>query len=123
MKQHRIWFFVIVGLLLLSLVGILLVQFLQKEGDLVNIYQDGVLLHSLPLGEDRTIRIESESGGYNVVTISEGKAWISEASCPDQVCVHHGPTTETADPIVCLPNKLVVQIVRAEQDSLDGVSE
>ena len=50
--------------------------------------------------------------------------FLIEASCPDQICVRHGPTDQTADPIVCLPNKLVVRVLppEGEADQLDGVS-
>ena len=39
--------------------------------------------------------------------------FMEEASCPDQICVRKGPTNQTADPIVCLPNSLVVEVQAA----------
>ena len=34
----------------------------------------------------------------------------SEAGCPDQVCVHQGFIADGTVPIVCLPNKLIIEI-------------
>lgn len=123
MKQNRVWFLIIGAIALLSLVALFFLHFLKQDGDMVEIYQDSVLIYSLPLDEDQTIRIPSENGGYNVVTIEQGKVWVSEASCSDQVCVRHGPTCETKDPIVCLPNKLVVQVSSSDKEPLDAVTQ
>jgi len=122
MKQNRVWLLIIAAILLLSVAAVILIQLMQQNGDIVEIYQDGDLIYTLPLDEDQSVRIEAEQGGYNVVTILQGQVWVSESSCPDQVCVHHGPTCETADPIVCLPNKLVVRVVHAEEGPLDRVT-
>jgi hypothetical protein len=102
----------------------LVVTLLQQEGDRVLIYQHGELIHTLPLDQDQSLRIEGAHGLYNLVTIQDGEVWVSEASCPDQVCVRHGPTHDTADPIVCLPNELVVQVIRGDEDDpLDKVTQ
>lgn len=123
MKQNRVWLLIIGAIVLLSLAALFLIQHFKETGDRVEIYQDSVLIYSLPLNKDKTIRIPSKNGGYNIVTISNGQVRVSEASCPDQVCVRHGPTCVTKDPIVCLPNKLVVQVITADGDQLDGVTQ
>ena len=73
---------------------------------------------------ERRDRFDSDNGGYNIVVISGGTVRVSEASCPDQVCVRKGATDQTNDPIACLPNKLVVQVVGGgeQNNQLDGVS-
>ena len=64
-----------------------------------------------------------ENGGRNVVVIENGMVFVSEANCPDQICVKHKPLNQTADPIVCLPNSLVVKVITNEtENQLDGVS-
>jgi len=124
MKSNRFWLLLIGALVLVSLGAMLVVTLLQQEGDRVLIYQHGELIHTLPLDQDQSLRIEGAHGLYNLVTIQDGEVWVSEASCPDQVCVRHGPTHDTADPIVCLPNELVVQVIRADEDDpLDKVTQ
>lgn len=95
----------------------------------VMIESGGELYATYPLSEDRTVIVPSPQEGvsaadipddskpaseqfthYNVVTISGGKVSVSEASCKNQVCVHHGEISQGGESIVCLPNRLVVRI-------------
>lgn len=62
----------------------------------------------LPLDKDTELLIESEKGS-NLLLIKDGRAYISEASCPDLVCVHTGYADELKS-IVCLPNEVTVSI-------------
>lgn len=122
MKQNRIWILTLGGIALLSLVAMLILSMSQKQGDRVELYQNGVLLETLPLSKDAERTIVAANGGYNVVHIHDGQVSITEASCPDQVCVRHGPTKQTADPIVCLPNRLEVKVIYKKGSVLDGVT-
>ena len=89
----------------------------------VQLTQDGQVVGTYSLQQPRTLRYESQDGGYNIVVIADGKVRVSEASCPDQVCVRTGPTDQTASPIACLPNRLVIQVIdNGTSSQLDGVS-
>lgn len=59
---------------------------------------------------------------YNVVEISGGSVRVSEASCKNQVCVHHSSISRPGESIVCLPNRLVVRIDAGGGES-DGNGE
>lgn len=121
-KSTRFWL-ILLGLVAVACVaGLLLVRAQQETGGTVQIIRDGQVEETFPLSENRTLRYETDHG-YNVVVIENGTVRISEASCADQICVHHGPTNQTADPIVCLPNKLVVKVLPPNgEPQLDGVS-
>lgn len=120
--KTRVWVLLIVALAAVCAVLLVVRHTQQQTGDQVCIYQDGTLVQTLPLSENKTLTFQTDSGGYNIVVIENGAVRISEASCPDQICVKHGPTTQTADPIVCLPNKLVVKIIAQGESTVDGVS-
>ena len=79
---------------------------------------DGKQVQALALNTDTELTIESPSGGTNHLVISHGEAWISEASCPDKICVHQGKISHEGEIIVCLPNLMTVQI----SNSSDGAS-
>lgn len=82
---------------------------------------DGEVYGSYPLSEN--IRIKIESGeGYNDLVIEDGAASIEKASCPDKVCVRHKPVDKTGETLVCLPNKVVVEIVNGEEPEVDAVT-
>ena len=122
MKHSRLWALLLLVIAVLSLLSLLLIKYFQKQGDVVEIRQGGELLYTLPLWEEQTLTISNPNGGYNTVVIEQGTVSVTEANCPDGVCVNHGPTSQTADPIVCLPNRLVVQVITQTPDELDGVS-
>lgn len=57
----------------------------------------------------KTIPIETEFG-YNLIEIGDGEVRIIEASCPDELDVKQGYISNSGEVIVCLPNKLVIEI-------------
>lgn len=91
----------------LLLFGIFAALYLGK-GESVVVRVDGEEYARLPLDEDAELLIEGV-GGTNLLIIKDGKAYISEATCPDLVCVHTGYADELKS-IVCLPNKVSVSI-------------
>ena len=81
---------------------------------------DGEVYGTYPLSEDRTERIELPDGSYNILIIADGYADVTEASCPDQICVKHNHIRYSGDAIVCLPNKVVVTVEGGEDNDIDG---
>ncbi len=95
----------------------------KNTGDAVAIVTvDGEEYGRYPLDEDITKRLEFEDGTYNVLVIKEGKADITEASCPDKICVDHRPINKTGQTIVCLPNRVMVEIENGEESEVDSVT-
>ena len=102
---------IILVAVLLALVALAaLVLFLSRSaGDTVAVTVDGKLFGEYPLSEDRVVEIEN-GDGYNILVIKDGKARVSEASCPDGICSSHRPIAYGGESIICLPNKVVVEI-------------
>lgn len=122
-KSTKFWVLLIGVLLLVAVIGLFVIQSVREEGAQVVITWNGEVEGTYSLAEDRTLVFEGENGGYNVVTIEDGFVFMAEANCPDQICVKHKPLNQTADPIVCLPNSLVVNVITNEtENQLDGVS-
>lgn len=92
------------------------------EGTVV-IYKDGNVHTTFPLSSDEIITIEDKEGGINVVSIKDGKAEMIDANCPDKLCIHTRPAQKNGQSIVCLPNRVVVEVKSTEKDIIDGVSE
>ena len=111
--------------LLLAAVAASAAWLLLRDGDTdaptARILRDGVLLEEIDLSqvdEPYSLTLENESG-RNVLSVERGRVCVSEADCPDQVCVKQGWVSNGAVPIVCLPHKLVVELVGTGED-LDG---
>ena len=101
--------FLIGGCLLAALVCCGLWLLLRQGGAEVIVEQNGRETARYALTEDRTVRIEGE-GGYNLLVIQNGEAWLSEADCPNLLCVKTGRIRYAGQSIVCLPHKLAVRI-------------
>ena len=79
-------------------------------GDKVQISADGEVYGIYPLDMDREIEV-TEDGHTNHITIKDGQVSMSYSTCLNQVCVNTGAISETKDSIVCLPNRVVVEII------------
>ncbi len=58
------------------------------------------------LEKEQTIKIQDT----NVCEIKDGKVTMISAQCPDQLCRKQGPIHRPGETIVCLPNKVVLEI-------------
>lgn len=83
------------------------------SGAYAEIYQDGVLIRTVDLessDDEITFTVYGEDGAYNMIRVKNGTISVTEASCPDLLCVRMGEIRTGALPIVCLPNRLVIQV-------------
>lgn len=86
---------------------------LPRTEPAAEIYLNGELLKTVPLSEDCEFTVESGLG-FNVVTVSGGAVSVTEADCPDKVCVRTGAVSG-AVPIVCLPHRLEIRVVNGSE--------
>ncbi|NLB29675.1 MAG: NusG domain II-containing protein [Clostridiales bacterium] len=90
------------------------------EGGAVGVYYNGEIIYTIYPEEDGEYVVTGGDGGRNVVTVSGGRVAMTEASCPDQVCVRHGALREN-DAIICVPNGVVVRAIDGGGD-VDAVA-
>lgn len=91
----------------------------QPKPEYVSVRVDGMEITRLPLNIDRVYRI-SEG---NTIEISGGSVRMTEATCPDQICVKTGPISHGGHSIVCAPHKVVILITSGNNDkSYDAVT-
>lgn len=74
------------------------------------------------LDKDAVIEIKINGKVTNILKIQDGKADMTEASCPDKLCVHQKAISRTNETIICLPNKLVVEIIDAKPADFDSMT-
>jgi hypothetical protein len=87
----------------------------------VRITQDGEVLLEKNLSdfsEPMEYKITSERGEM-VIYISSEKVYVRDSSCADKICMHQGELTSPGDGAVCLPNRVVVQIVSGSDNGSD----
>ena len=105
------------GLLLIS--AVVGWMFAGKDGKTAVVTLDGIVLAEVDLSKVETsYTIEAEGKYHNTIEFDRGRVRVSYADCPDQVCVDTGWIEDGTVPIVCLPNRLVIEIT-GEGDGLD----
>lgn len=89
----------------------------------VNVYFDGELQDSCALSDTERFAIDT-SYGHNVILVEQGEVRMSEADCPDLLCTQSGGIDSALENIVCLPNRVHVEIVGGEGEAeIDVISE
>ena len=112
---------ILIGVLLIISLSVLLFVFLtREEGAIADVYIDGVKVAEYPLSIDGVYYINN---GSNVLVIEDGAAYMREANCPDKFskngCVNTGKIFYVGQTIVCLPNKIIVEIVGEGEGIVD----
>ncbi|MCM1282375.1 MAG: NusG domain II-containing protein [Muribaculaceae bacterium] len=117
---------IFIGALCLVCLALLLVFSLPEDGGngRVTVTVDGKTYGRYPLGENQTVEITDASGTVtNVLVIAEGRADMQEAACPDKLCVRQRAIGRAGETIVCLPNRVVVQVESGKEGALDGFAQ
>ncbi|MBQ8740752.1 MAG: NusG domain II-containing protein [Clostridia bacterium] len=83
---------------------VLLISF-SKQGSRVVIKQDNKIIYNKSINANETV-----DTGTNTVVIKDGIVYMSDATCKNQVCVNTGKISKKGESIVCLPNKVIVEI-------------
>lgn len=92
----------------------------RRQGGQAVLYVDGVRSASYPLDEDAVIRWETADGtSFNQLEIRDGAADMTDAGCPDLLCVHMRPIRYAGESILCLPNRLEVRIEGNDPGEVD----
>lgn len=121
-KKTRTWILLIVLLLLICVAAAAAVRFFGRGGTTARILLDGVLIRTIDLTaveEPYSFEVTGKRC-TNRIEVERGRIRVKEADCPDQVCVRQSWIANSATPIVCLPNGLVIEIVGTE-DGPDAV--
>ena len=121
-KKHRNDIILAAVLLFAALAAFAVIQLTKKSGGYAVVVQEGKEIASYPLSEDISVTFQSSNGGYNTLEIKDGKADVTEADCPDKLCVNQHSISFNGETIVCLPNKLVVKIVSGEEADVDIIA-
>ena len=107
----------ILAIVLLLCAGASLLTFGGEDASRAQITSSGKVIRTVDLSIDQEFTVETD-GGYNVVTVKDGKIAVTEADCPDHYCMDRGFCAGGAQ-IVCLPNRLVIEFLG--EPEIDGV--
>lgn len=107
----------------------------RRTGSTISVSRDGIELYRIDFedidsdGQTQYYLIRYEDAGrdvhimhfeqypelpteqsYNLFSITDGMVTMEAADCKDQICVRHKPIRADRESIICLPNKLVIEM-------------
>lgn len=114
---------VFIGILLLTalLIFFFTNHFHKENGAMVTVTVDGKFYGTYDLEKKQTVDIRIGDKTTNILKISDGKAKMLTADCPDQLCVHQQAISKENQTIVCLPNKVVAEVTGNTEKNYDAV--
>lgn len=120
-KKREIIF--VVTILVLALIWFVAPRFLPtgNAGE-VQITVDGEIYGTYSLSEEKEIPVRVENG-YNIISISDGVVRVTQADCPDLLCVKMHSISKENQVICCLPHRVVVRIIKGndgEENLIDA---
>jgi hypothetical protein len=117
---------IIGAVLVIALLFFLFNKYKVSKLDTDNLYivinVDGTVYEKVSFDEEKEIEVKTDFG-TNIVKVHDHGVEMTHANCPDQICVKTGFVTESDIPIVCLPNRVYVEIVDDTEDEIDAISE
>lgn len=109
----------IFGILITALIFLAVLFAIRRNGAEVVVRINGEETASYPLSEDAEYTVSGYGGGTNELVIENGAAYLSDADCPDKLCVKMGKIRYDGETIVCLPHKVVIEIQGGRKASYD----
>ena len=74
------------------------------------------VIKTFDLTKDQTYTYQDADGDINKIEVRDGRIAIVYANCGDQICVRKGFINQTGQTIVCLPHKLVIEVMPSGND-------
>lgn len=88
--------------------------------DSITVTVSGEVYGVYSLKKDREITVATEYG-TNVITVEDGKAYVSESDCAGHDCMNFAPIDGPGETIMCLPHRLIVSVGGEAEEEVDAV--
>lgn len=125
-KSYKNDIILILFFLIIGLGTLVYIQFHGKSGAEVKVSVNNKEYGVYSLDKDQTITI-GEDDWENILVIKDGKVNMTKADCPDKICVNHAAISKKGETIVCLPHKVVVEVINQGKtqsgDQIDIISK
>lgn len=108
-------------LILLSALSLYALYHMHRRANYVWISVEGKTLGFYPLNKDRVIKAKGPIG-TTVITIHNGQAAITTAPCSHKFCQRMGPIPRHGDVMVCIPNRIIVEVRGRRGRETDAIS-
>ena len=117
-RNQRFWV-AVAAFVFLSAVAASIILYFSRSESTVRIIQDGKVVTAFELEghPDEELVFEYE-GRKNIVEIKDGRLRMRSADCPDKLCERSGWRGKGSLPLICLPNRLVIEFTASDTDAV-----
>lgn len=113
MKNRKYDIYVLTVLLIVAAACFLLCP--QSKSNIIKITLNKEVYGYYDLNKNQTIHINKE----NTLKIENHKIRMISATCPDHLCIKQGTINKKGQSIICLPHKLIVEVVSGGENKQD----
>lgn len=110
MKINKNWILFGIIIILLLIGTFIYLSYFNTPGLKVRVLRDNIVIDELSLSED-TKREYDNNGEVNTLVIKDNAADVISANCENQICVDSKTISNVGESIVCLPHKLIFEVV------------
>ena len=114
-SQHKWDIILLSGLCIIALLGSVFTWLFREEGAYVIVKHDSQIVGRYHLAENQTIPLSFDGDQSNLLVIQDNTAFIESANCKDKLCVHQMRIRYQGQRIICLPHKLMIEIVGGDE--------
>ncbi len=118
------WILLFAGIFLCSCLCLLLFSLSSSDALIAEIYHDGILIETIRLSnlDTPTERVLSFGQDENRIFLEKDGVSMTNATCPDKLCVRQGKIKNSLFPIVCLPNRITIKLRGADPLQPDAIA-
>ena len=100
--------FILYGIIVVAFAfGVAFYAFGDKGGNMITVKSDDKIVREINLDTVTVpFSFTVQNNGFNVVEVENGKIRVTDADCPDKLCIKQSESGTF--PIVCLPHRLVI---------------
>jgi hypothetical protein len=123
MKKGDIKVIAVIVFLVIVSYGYVFYIGLTTNETILRVSRDQAILHEFKLDDSYKDMIKIEDNeNYNVIYIENGEVWVEEANCLNQICANHSNISKVGETIVCIPHRLILEII-GENKTIDVIVE
>lgn len=104
----------IIIIIIISGIFILINKLNSKDGNIAKVYYDSKLIKTIDLSKNEEYTVKGYNGEVKI-KVKDKKIKVIEEKSPKHLCSKQGYISKSYETIICLPNKIVIEI----EDQID----
>ena len=97
-------------------------SFITTTDKYISVQVNGEEIKQITFSKEKKVYPIRTTFGINILEVNEDGVRVIEANCPDKLDVKFGRIDKVGQAIICIPNRLVIQIKSRQNNDLDVVN-